>query len=916
MRMLSVHLLDAPVVAIAVETNGADPGNAELVALSAAKFHGDRLLDGFVSDASLDPIALGAFIGDAPIVAHDLAATVGFVAGLGTSLGAELWDTQELAELLMPRSADDDIYQLASRLGVSCADHHEGTARLPASMAAAETVHAVYRDLVARVEALPASVVRRLADLLMRARSPLASLMEALSESPARRDSWAIGGIDQKEIASRLERPRGLGQLKAQQLVDPEEVSNLLSGDGPFALRFPKYEPRLEQIAMSRAAAEAFGSRADAGHPHHLVVEGGTGIGKSVAYLLPAVLFAVRNNARVVVSTNTINLQEQLVTKDIPDLLAVLNDVPDLDLSKFKYTQMKGKANYLCLRRWEGMANSEGGTTDDARTMAKTLAWLLETQTGDRSELHLTMRELSSWERLNASGFAACSGAREGACFYRHAREEAAAAHLLVVNHSLLLSNMAVGGSLLPDYDYLVVDEAHNLEAEATRQFGFRVSRSSVEELLERLGNIVDGLRNVVRISKLQSDKAEAIQRDSNDMHEPIAHVREMWTRLISGFESFVREQGSAESDDGEVRVTEAQRAQPSWSDLDIACDEFEQGFEKVSRRANALLGAMKDTPSEVASGLEVLEGDMAEWLLDQAEARGRIHSFVSDPDHEIVYWINRGNNPTLNGAPLEVGSKLQSELFGRKKTVILTSATLAVGGGFEHVRNRLGIEEPQEVCLGSPFDYKTAALLCLPTDIPEPNAEGYAEAISQVIDRLATIASGRTMVLFTSHAGVRSAALRLRALLPQRGIEVLAQGVDGTPQQLLSRFQNTTHAVLLGTASFWEGVDVGNEALKVLVVARLPFNVPTEPIFAARADQYDQAFIQYAVPQAVLRFRQGFGRLIRSKGDRGVVVVLDSRISSKSYGKSFLSSLPPAETSRGLFEEIVPDITEWLAKS
>ena len=925
MRLLSVHPLDAPVVALAASMTAPGEARADgrgrLTAVGAVKCHGDRELDTFHAADASAMVALADFAAGSPIVAHGLADSLGEDAASAMSAG--VWDVRELAELLMPASADDSLAQLASRLGVdTLAPVHPHPNPLPSrergseppAVADARLTYAVYLELVERARGLGAGLLRRLADLLARAHSPLADLVFALAESPAATDAGPIGGIDPQEIARRLERPRSLGMPKPTKAVAPEEVRLLLSDDGPFAQRFRRYEARGEQAEMAEAVARAFGSTSADAEPHHLLVEGGTGIGKSVAYLLPAVLFALRNNVRVVVSTNTINLQEQLVTKDIPDLLDVLRGVPGLDVSNFRYAQLKGKANYLCLRRWEAAANGETAAPDDARTMAKTLAWLRETRSGDRAELRLSGSELASWDRMSASGFAMCTGAREGACFYRHARDEAASAHLLVVNHSLLLSNLQVSGSLLPDYDYLIVDEAHNLEAEATRQFGFRVSQSTVENLVERLGNVVHGFGTVVRASALEESRKESAELRQNEAQMPLYKVRDEWAELTAGLAKFTAEQRTGESDEGELRITPAERVQPAWSALDIAWDSFERSAAEASERADALLRVMEDLPPETAPVLEQLKGELTEWMADQEDARRKIRSFVSEPDAETVYWIGRGDNLSLNGAPLDVAPRLHEELFAPKPTVVLTSATLTVAGGFSHVRTRLGVEEPGEVCLGSPFDYRNAALLCLPTDMPEPGDPRYTDAVASVLERLAHVAEGRTMALFTSHAAIRATAARLRRVLPRHGIAVLAQGVDGTPQQLLARFRAQRRAVLLGTASFWEGVDVGNETLKVLVVARLPFNVPTEPIFAARSAQYEQAFMQYAVPQAVLRFRQGFGRLIRSKGDRGVAVVLDSRITSKSYGRMFLNSVPPATIVKGRFDELAPAVGRWLA--
>ena len=954
--LLRVHPLDAPVVALAarIEERGAD--RAVLAAVGAVKFHGDRVLGAFHADDEQAVARLPDFIGGAPLAAHGLSGALA-QAGLDAALGAGLWDARELAGLLIPASADDALPQLTARLGLEWPSSGDaarrglerptpgdaarrglewptpgdaarlgleqppsGDAALPGAadasdvVADAHAVRAVHLALVERARALPAGALRRLADLLRRARSPLADLIAALADAPSALGAGPIGALDEAAIASRLERPRSLGTPNPPKPFASGEVGALLADGGPFARRFPRYEPRAEQAAMAEAVARALGAAIGDDGPRHLLVEGGTGIGKSVAYLLPAVLFALRNNARVVISTNTINLQEQLVAKDIPDLLNALREEPGLDVSRFRCAQLKGKANYLCIRRWEARANDDATSPDEARLLAKTLVWLDETRTGDRADLRLDAPEAASWERMSASGFSACAGAREGACFYRHAREEAAAAHLLVINHALLLSDLQVGGSLLPDYDFLIVDEAHNLETEATRQFGFRISHATVEDLVERLGGVIHGFGQAARASAMEQARKESAALRCDEAQAPLYRVRDDWARLMAGLAEFAAAQ-RGESDDGELRITSAERVQPAWSALDVTWADFERSIAEAAERAAALFREMESLPAGAALALEQLKGDLTEWLADQGEAREKARAFVSQPDDQTVYWIGRGANLSLNGAPLDVAPRLREELFDAKQAVVLTSATLTVGGGFAHVRDRLGVEEPEEVALGSPFDYRKAALLCIPTDAPEPGNPRYAEAVAGMLDEIARMSDGRVMALFTSHAALRAAAARLRKTLPGRGVGVLAQGPDGAPQQLLTRFRRNPRAILLGTASFWEGVDVGNAALKTLVLARLPFNVPTEPIFAARSAQYErEAFMRYAVPQAVLRFRQGFGRLIRGKGDRGVVVALDSRIASKAYGRVFLESIPPATTMRAPFREIAPAIRRWHA--
>jgi predicted DnaQ family exonuclease/DinG family helicase len=904
MRLLSVHPLDAPIVVLAVDILGVGD-EAKLLAVAAIKVHAGKITDSFSAIPTQLVPAFSAFVGGAPIVGYDLSTAAGLLAQSSVALGDGWWDISDLASLILPSGSDFTLESLAREVNV---DGGDGGGR-------AELIWRVYEALVALVRSEPVAVMRRQADLMARARNPLAELLAALAEAPTSTEQGPIGGFDQREVAARLERPRPIGApTKAPQLVDPDEMTRLLAKDGVLGESFPRYEPRLEQIAMARAVAQALGAPSNDGEGHHLIVEGGTGIGKSVAYLLPAILFAARNNVRVVVSTNTINLQEQLILKDIPALIEVLRNAPGLDLSKFRYTQLKGKANYLCLRRWESLANSDLASPDDSRTLAKTLGWLRHTKTGDRAELSLRGTDLSTWDRISASNFGTCPGAREGACFYRHARDEANAAHLVVVNHALLLSDMQVNGTVLPDFDYLIIDEAHNLEQEATRQFGFRVPQTTVEDLVERLGNVIHSLTNVMRVSPLDETKRADLQMRIAEAQAPLYEVRDTWAQLMVQMTGFASTQRGELSDEGELRITSGLRAQPAWSEIEIACDHFGTSFADASNRADALARAMDNMPSEIVPGLDDLKGSLSDWAVDQADACTRVAGFVSTPDEMMVYWLGRGGGPlTMNGAPLEVGSRLHDDLFMEKRSVILTSATLAVRGEFKHLRQRLGAEDSEELCLGSPFDYRKAALLALPTDVPEPNAGGYAEAVANIVAQLALEAGGRTLALFTSHAGVRNTAVALRRRLPAKGISVLAQGMDGNPQQLVTRFQENPKSVLLGTSSFWEGVDITDNAMKVLVVARLPFNVPTEPVFAARSGLYESPFMQFAVPQAVLRFRQGFGRLIRSKHDHGVVVVLDSRIASKPYGKAFLDSVPPATVLRGPLTDVLHGVHEWL---
>ncbi len=906
--MLRAHSLDAPVVAVAAAV-----GARGRSSVAAVRFEGGEPRERFVSPSAA-VAGLASFAGEAPIVGFGLADLLGSLAGSGAAPAGSPWDLEELASYVAPDAAEPTAAAMArALLGIDTG------ADAPAGLdpqGAAELAGWLYLALVERARRLPGAILYRLATLVAQSQSPLAELLSAVAEDPGVSPGGPMMGVDPREVQERLGRQRPIGAPTAARGVDPDEVEALLGADGPFASRFPRYEPRPEQLAMARAVADALATPKEDG-PRHLLVEGGTGIGKSVAYLLPAVLFALRNNARVVVSTNTINLQEQLVRKDIPDVLATLESVPGLDVSRFRYSQLKGKANYLCLRRWETMAAAGALTAEEARTLAKTLVWLQDTRTGDRSELRFQGRETVAFERMSASGFATCLGAREGACFYRHARDDAAAAHLVVVNHALLLSDVLVDGSLLPDYEFLVVDEAHNLESEATRQFGFRVGQATVEEIVDRATSDLQGIAAATRVSGLEEVRKDGLRARVEEAQVPLHRARSAWGDLVAGMTGFAKAHRSdAANADGDLLLTSGMRSQPAWSELEIAWDNFDGSMSNSAERMDALWRDLDSLPSESLPGLDDRKGEIIEWVGSVGEVRAQIAGFVSSPEAETVYWLGGLNGAvSLSGAPLEVASRLDAGLFSQKQAVVLTSATLTVREQFDHVRGRLGMESPIELRLGSPFDYERAALLCLPNDAPEPGHPRYVDVLAAAVHDLAVEADGHTMVLFTSHASLRGTASALRRRLASRGLAVLAQGVDGTPQQLVARFQQEPRAVLLGTASFWEGVDIGNASLKVLVLARLPFNVPTEPIFAARSALYEQPFLEYAVPQAVLRFRQGFGRLIRSKGDRGAVVVLDGRLTTKSYGSWFVGSLPTTTVHRGPLAEAVRSVGAWLGQ-
>jgi DNA polymerase-3 subunit epsilon/ATP-dependent DNA helicase DinG len=666
---------------------------------------------------------------------------------------------------------------------------------------------------------------------------------------------------------------------------------------------------------------------------YNLLVEAGTGTGKSLAYLLPAAARALRSGERVIVSTNTINLQEQLAQKDIPAVRRLLADYGPIDLRRdaesLRSAALKGRRNYLCLQRLASLRRNPVLTETETRFLVRVLLWLSRGG-GDRGGLRLGPEEEAVWSRVSAEGstcFASSSPfVRNGSCQLMRARARAEAAHIVVVNHSLLLSDVVAERHLLPQYDRLIVDEAHNLEDVATDQFGFHAGQGEINTLLDTVASRTreSGLIADVRVATSSFSGADPDREflDSllRDLGDRVDRARRLAPETFGIVADFARDQGESDGDyDRRVLLTKGVRAQPNWEPVEIAWENLGLAMLQIEDGLERLGVAIAARPSENVLEREGLLGAIAGQQLSIRLTREGIEGVIHRHDDQTVAWltVNRGaSGVTAASAPLNVGETLNDSLFERKSSVVLTSATLTSGGSFAYVRERLGLQDVEELALGSPFDYQQAALLLLLSDMPEPSQRDYQQTVERAITRLVTASRGRALVLFTSYAALRSTYRAIKPELAADGIRVLAQGSDGTPQELITALKNDPNTVICGTSSFWEGVDVVGEALSLLVITKLPFSVPSDPVFTARAEQFEQPFRDYALPQAVLRFKQGFGRLIRHRDDRGIVAVLDRRLRSKSYGRVFLKSLPDCTVRDVTLESSGAAVSGWLSGS
>jgi Rad3-related DNA helicase len=547
---------------------------------------------------------------------------------------------------------------------------------------------------------------------------------------------------------------------------------------------------------------------------------------------------------------------------------------------------LKGRANYLCLERWAQVRQDTAPRTEaEVRLFSRVAAWLPATETGDLAELYMTSQERPAWSQISAGDTDClqrrCAYVRDGSCFLLRARQQAAASHVVIVNHSLLLANAARDDQVLPPFRHLVVDEAHRLEDVATQHFSATLGMRELRDLVDGLGQ---GDRHgepglAQRAQGLGSGSDAALLSPAAGL-APLAgqiEVAVSGTRgHVSEFTAALRRFIDESVEDGaprrEISITAARRGQASWEEVETAAVPLDLGLRVIGERLGTLVETLGALEAEGTWQAEPLRHEATRAASALEVARDTLRRTVLRADRDDIAWVTRAEGDIrLGRVPLDMAPHLAEELWEGRESVFATSATLSAAGSFDFALRRLGLDEADTLTVESPYDYRSAVVTLLAEELPDPGMPSYETSLQQTISEVVRASAGRTLVLFTSHQAVRSTAAALRELLAEDDINVFAQGIDGSPQRLLRLLNERPRSVILGTAAFWEGVDVPGEALSQLVIARLPFPVPTDPIYEARSNEFDDPFGEYALPQAVLRFRQGFGRLIRGSTDRGV---------------------------------------------
>lgn len=927
------------IVAVDIETTGLNLNEDAIIEIGAVKFKGHRVeeewstlvnphrpISSFITQLtgisnsmvrnapSLRDVMgdLISFVGDAPVVGHNVSFDLSFLQQAGALKQNIAIDTYELAAVLLPKATRYNLSALAQQLGILLPATHR-------ALDDARVTHRVYLSMLEKAHEVPlellAEIVRLGNPLDWQANWPLQQVFRQRAKEPVKAKKGA-GGLHGPLFEKPVELEENpVSSDGVHRDLDIDEISSVLAPGGAFAKYFDDYEYRPQQVDMLRSVSKALSGSL------HLMVEAGTGTGKSFAYLIPAAYWAMNNNTRVVISTNTINLQDQLINKDIPDMCSALK-------MPLRFALLKGRSNYLCPRRLASMRRRGPENVHEMRVLGKVLVWLLESRTGDRTEINLNGNyERTVWSRLSAEDegcrLEVCLKRTGGRCPFYRAKIAAENAHLLIVNHALLLADTATNNKVLPPFDYLIVDEAHHLESATTNAMSFSVRAIDITRLIREMGGTKSGILG--RFMDLCKDLLQPMQMAS--LNQMVTKASDLLIRFdsqmnqyyqaLSVFLEDMREGRPLGTYPQQERVLPSTRTLPIWLDVEIA-------WELANATLKALMDILKDLrkPMRELADMENEEaedmwGSLGNLFTRLDEIQHNLNGLTSEPDINQIYWVEIHPSymeVTLNAAPLHIGTLMEKYLWYQKESVILTSATLTAGGEFEYMRRRLNAEDADELVVGSPFDYETSAMVYVVTDIPEPsNYNGHQRAVEMAISEVAKASGGRMLALFTSYAQLQRTSDRIQPILAQHDIQVYEQGEGASANMLLETFRETERAVLLGTRSFWEGVDVPGEALSVLVIVKLPFDVPSDPIIAARSETFEDPFYQYALPEAILRFRQGFGRLIRTQTDRGIVIVLDKRVLTKQYGRLFLESLPECTFKQGLLGDLPKMAERWL---
>ncbi|WP_462412008.1 ATP-dependent DNA helicase DinG [Neobacillus sp. Marseille-QA0830] len=850
---------------------------------------------------------------DAYFVAHNVLFDLSFLqeeliqAGFGGFYGSVL-DTVEMARILYPTADSYKLSDLAEKENLNHNRPHQADSD-------AEVTAELFLLLLERLSKLPPVTLQHLLPLSGGLKSDLQLLLDELQLKLEDQDVQAgasveiINGLALRKRDQKAGLSEGNNEY-AYPASDTDKLAVLSKG-------LETYTKRSGQFKIMDAVYNAFQTKA------HTLIEAGTGIGKSLGYLLPAAYFSRQHQKPIIVSTHTIQLQDQILKKEIPQLNKMLS-------FEVNAVILKGKKHYLSLEKFYLTLLDEDDNYDTTLTKMQILVWLTETETGDKDELNLSSGGLIYWNKIkNETQVFPENQAWQDRDFYKLAKSKAESSDIIITNHSLLLSDIKEHGSILPNYDFAIIDEGHHLEKSAAQFFGYSLDYFSTRLLLGQFGQYEQGqlfYKLEKMLEALPDTPAELPHTfEVNELMAHLTYEMDEFFKLVgvfakskqigtsTSFRTKIRFSNTDTSKQGKALVHSAERLAFALSDLQTM--------------AEARMEWLSSQQTVYTNEQEMIITDLHLWLNEVTDLKNTVKScFMKDTNN--VKWIeidfrSPQNVTAFMAQPASVAATLHEKFFSVKQGVVITSATLTVNQSFDYIMKEIGLSPDgvHQLVIPSPFEYKRQVQMVIPTDLPEVNSvslDEYVVAISEQIISIAEATKGRMLILFTAYDMLRKTYELIRESGFLEDYVLIAQGITGgSPTRLTRSFQRFEKAILFGTGSFWEGVDIPGEDLSCLVMVRLPFSPPEEPITQAKCqiieEQGGNSFSEYALPEAILRFKQGFGRLIRSETDRGIMVVFDKRIITTKYGKHFLASIPPVTMKTGPMDELIEVVHTWL---
>lgn len=874
-------------VALDIESTGFDTRTDQVIEIAAVKFEGDKIIDKFetfinpkipipkiithitgirdedVADApAFEEVQkkLVEFLGDCPIVGHNIDFDVNFLRAKGASVTGDLYDTLQLSMILLPGLASYSLDTLGRTLKLN----HENKHR---AMADTMACFKLFRILEEKIGQINPETLKKIQAIVKRSTWHLREIF--LDIKPAKTSESMT-----KKNLGHIEKKTKTEESATAYEKSAEEILETYGPKGKLSQIIKNYEPRPTQQHMSELILDAFANG------RKKLIEAGTGVGKTLAYLMAAAHYALKEHKKVVISTYTHTLQEQLLKKDAP-LLEKL-----FEPHQWKIAMVKGRRNYLSYRRLELLMMKDDFDDHEAMMIIKILLWMDISQTGDLDELTFVGKEYSMLDEICCAEYACSHDDPEfkNACYLLKARQKAFSADIIVVNHALLLQDSTSENPILPEYDDLIIDEAHHLEKVATDAFTVVLAFYSFQRPFEKLKKSLELLGRFLKEAALMDE---------------VQTIKQSTAQLITRIEIFFGLVGIFL----EKHMTPGEfYSQLNLSDADVMSKEWLQAKEAGKLVSDAAKEILKKLSHLHESGDEKphtawkeVKGYMYECEKRAADLQSVLES--EDETFNQMTWITKPfeDNITIRRSPVDVGPMLENVLWKAKSGIILTSATLRTDHTFNFIRDQLGIDQNfEEAALPSHFSYPDQVKILIPEDLPEPATEGYFLSCANIIKNIIKTNGGRTLVLFTAKKALSATFHQIAPELKKEGFTVLAQQITGGRGKILEHFKDEPKtSAIFGTQSFWEGVDLQGDMLNCVVIHKLPFDPPTDPMIMAKSKKYANGFNDYQLPRAILKFKQGFGRLIRSSTDTGTIVVLDTRIIQKNYGHQFLEALP-----------------------